>query len=290
MALASSAIPDRLYHYTTAAGLKGICDSGSVWMTDAEFLNDAQELHFGRDALCLGLEAESERLAGKEPEYEHPKYSQALIMKSAANELRASANTPVRQSGLAVYVTCFCEEGDLLSQWRGYAAGGFAIGFNAASLANLGGPPRYAGQSFEPLADADLVKIKYGEDAIQPTVARVVTVIAPEGAGHPNNTGWVRANTIAKPALASIKHNAFAEEKEWRLISAGTGEQKVHFRAGSFGLIPYRLLPFDRAAIEEVVVGPGSHSDLRALGVQRFLASNGIPNAIARPSTAPYRA
>jgi hypothetical protein len=47
-----------------------------------------------------------------------------------------SAVEPARRSVLKpVYITCFCEDGDLLSQWRGYAdPGGYAIGFDAAEL------------------------------------------------------------------------------------------------------------------------------------------------------------
>jgi hypothetical protein len=39
---------------------------------------------------------------------------------------------------LSVFVTCFCEKGDLLSQWRAYARGasgvGYALGFESKSL------------------------------------------------------------------------------------------------------------------------------------------------------------
>ncbi|KQV50324.1 hypothetical protein ASC95_13135 [Pelomonas sp. Root1217] len=33
-----------LFHYTTSAGLLGIVQSGSIWATEARYLNDATEL------------------------------------------------------------------------------------------------------------------------------------------------------------------------------------------------------------------------------------------------------
>jgi hypothetical protein len=42
---------DRLFHYTSAAGLYGILESGCLWATHYRFLNDNRELLRARDAL-----------------------------------------------------------------------------------------------------------------------------------------------------------------------------------------------------------------------------------------------
>jgi hypothetical protein len=62
----------------------------------------------------------------------------------------ASASGPIPEHGLcmdarirsfydpmyATFVACFCENGNLLSQWRAYArTAGYSIGFDRASLA-----------------------------------------------------------------------------------------------------------------------------------------------------------
>ena len=61
MAVLSAPVPapSVLYHYTSPAGLKGILETSSLWAADADFLNDAQELQFGRPQLCDALLAQA---------------------------------------------------------------------------------------------------------------------------------------------------------------------------------------------------------------------------------------
>ena len=51
-----------IYHYTDAEGLKGILEGSIMWATDAEFVNDARELRFGRPEVVEALIAEGDRL------------------------------------------------------------------------------------------------------------------------------------------------------------------------------------------------------------------------------------
>ena len=44
---------DRLYHYTSAAGVKGITD-GEFWITESHFLNDSTEFTIGTD-ICMEI-------------------------------------------------------------------------------------------------------------------------------------------------------------------------------------------------------------------------------------------
>jgi hypothetical protein len=41
-------VPDVVYHYTNAAGLLGVLSTQQLWMTDTDFLNDAEELAYAR--------------------------------------------------------------------------------------------------------------------------------------------------------------------------------------------------------------------------------------------------
>lgn len=294
--------PVALYHYTNSAGLRGILESSSLWATDAEFLNDAQELQFGRNELCDALRAYAEDLfpsnrtpdGGKE-------YSRATIVRSALQYLdRGDVNVPVKTE--RIYVTCFCQDSDLLSQWRGYAsADGYAIGFRSAALLDqvpLATEYRVVGQyGFEaerragPEVRPSLVQVQYGDLAVTRMIENVLQKIAPQPMGHPGSQGWMQAVSLAVPALASIKHSAFAEEKEWRLYVGGMGAGlKESFRVGSYGIIPYVELPLDlHNAIHEVVVGPGKYSDVRMTGVARLLRSRDLDSVNVRASSAPFR-
>jgi hypothetical protein len=291
--------PGVLYHYTDARGLLGIVQTSSLWATDAEFLNDAQELRFGRSHLRAALLAAADALSPTGTDKGGPDDSRATIMRSAAGHLEPDPS-PGRRNAHSAYVACFCEADDLLSQWRGYgSSGGLSVGFLSSSLGAVE-PPHWK----DPLEGIDvipeelrpapppvtLVKVRYGDAAIQPAMDEVVNRIAPQPRAHPGVTGFHRAKAVALPALAGIKHAAFSEEAEWRLIVMGLlGEVAVRFRAGRLGVIPYVELPLPEKAIAEVVVGPGENRQLRTQGVERLLAEHGMHDAVVRQSETPFR-
>ncbi|SRR6266851_3306314 len=297
-----SIAPVALYHYTNASGLKGILESSSLWATDAEFLNDAQELQFGRTELCDALRAYAENLypSDRTPDGGRES-SRATIVRSAVQYLDVGdVNVPVRTE--RIYVTCFCRDSDLLSQWRGYASGdGYAIGFHSEAL--LGQSPleteyRIVGQHglvegmvSGPQVQPSLVEIQYGESAVASMIDHVLREIAPQPTGHPGSQGWMQAVSLAVPALAGIKHNAFTEEQEWRLFVGGmAGALRESFRVGSYGLVPYIELPLDiHKALYDIVVGPGEHTAARMTGVARLLHSLNLDNVSVRVSSAPFR-
>jgi len=39
-------VPELLFHYTTAAGMRGILDSSRLWATNYRFLNDTSEVAY----------------------------------------------------------------------------------------------------------------------------------------------------------------------------------------------------------------------------------------------------
>jgi hypothetical protein len=80
-----------------------------------------------------------------------------------------------------VFVTSFCEEPDLLSQWRGLAVGGFAVGFAAEDLATPA----------KSLEQASLVRVDYGRDHARPRLRQRFEELA--SGGHirpPSVSGW----------------------------------------------------------------------------------------------------
>jgi len=305
--------PPVLYHYTNSAGLKGILETNSLWATATAFLNDSLELQFGRPQLCDALQAQAESLdPGDRNPDGGPDWSRAAIIRSAVDYLRrgdANSRTNAgqvydaisRANAEQVYVACFCDHDDLLSQWRGYgSSAGYAIGFRseslpvpAPSLAEVpfirpDGLTRVLDPSQPP--ESSLVQVQYGESAIIPMVDQVLKQMAQRPSGHPGSTGWAEAVLLAEPALASIKHEAFAEEREWRLLTAEVGSRTTGFRVTALGLVPYIELPVNlRGALHEIVVGPGNHSDVRMLGLARMLQHLGLREVSIRASSVPYR-
>lgn len=97
--------PDFLYHYTSGQGLHGILSTGSMWGTNHSFMNDRSEFEYGLNLLRTAI-ADRVKTTGA-PEVR-------LVLDEAVRFLNAGHDD--------LYLTCFCEAADLLSQWRGYGA------------------------------------------------------------------------------------------------------------------------------------------------------------------------
>ena len=281
-----------------------------LWATDAEFLNDAQELRFGRTELQRALSERSAEVKVCDPS-DGLSWSTSTIMESAADALTKMSRGPVLGDPWhAVYVSCFCEQGDLLSQWRGYkASGGFAIGFSRPALGELSPIQRESPAMLDSAESAaagarllrrlgggpgypipvSLAPVQYGPSAVRSMIAQVLQDITPQRAvGHPGVTGYYQVQNLILPALAKVKDDAFLEEREWRLIIVGPPAE-VYFRPGSLGVIPYTQVPFDLTTIEEVIIGPGPHMELRERGLARLLAVVGVVGVTITRSRAPFR-
>jgi hypothetical protein len=264
--------PEILYHYTTAMGLMGIVQSRTLWATNAEFLNDTQELQFGRPQVLEALLKQADELSPDSGAFD-ANTSRATVMRSAAYELAPGGNDARRQYHF-VYVACFCEAGDLLSQWRSYGApGGYAVGFRTSQLRLVRPAEEEArGTVSEEIEQAaTLVQVRYGDAAVEEAVTSVLQTVAPEPTGHPGVLGFHRAQSVVLPALTGIKHAAFSEEREWRLVVV-SGPIKPSFRVGPLGVTPYISLWYPVDAIGEVVVGPAPSNGYARKGLSALWA------------------
>lgn len=281
--------PGLLYHYTDSGGLKGILENLCIWATDVQFLNDAQELQFGRNELYEALGEYAKEIAPEGTPEGSAECSRAAIVMGARSYIE-EGNSAQLSGYFSPYVACFCEEGDLLSQWRGYASGGgYAIGFKSEALRQVALiDPRTGNQAPSMMgSEVNLIRVTYGPDAISEMVSSVIGKIAPRPQAHSGVHGHYQAGTVVIPALARIKHEAFREEREWRLLTAPESAV-AEFRTSGLGLVPYLTLKIDSAAIQEVVVGPGSHMNLRLEGVRRLLKKLELSRVVRR-SEAPFR-
>jgi hypothetical protein len=262
-----------IYHYTNISGLIGIITSHTIWASDCRFLNDGTELT----------------------------YAQELFLKEV-NKLKLPAEEEnIRQGGggyniadlshksSRVFISCFCEDGDLLSQWRGYGVDqGYAIGFDIEQL--------------RALKIGRISPVHYGLDKPKEYFAEELEQ-APQRTGHPGVHGYYLYLKLL-PRLAIIKHPGFAEEREWRFLKQiskydpnldGPDEGlSINFRSSSLGPIPYIAIPFHPECLREVIVGPGSYIDTRVDAIAGLLEVSGYTlnvngNFDIRISTIPYR-
>lgn len=310
--------PERVYHYTTSGGLIGIIDSNNLRGTDVRYLNDPGEFQFGFKAVahCL-YEAlfENGFLAGNGAEFETRKrkvlYGRSLgeIWKRAPDAVAAV------MSKALLGVCCFCENDDLLSQWRGYGSNlGYAIGFESAKLLQLPNEMLPLGnvQYLQPTDAWNATgRDQQASDFIQGLKASwgawVAKVDALEGSDDQTAIDEVRQtmNQLMLGVAVQIKHASFYEEREWRTADMefikpadeplGKRPKAPQFRDGPLGVTPYlEFHPRDndgRLPIRDVVVGPGPAKKRRMAAVRGLLIRYGydITTIDIRPSRIPFR-
>jgi hypothetical protein len=211
---------------------------------------------------------------------------------------------------------CLSEEGDLLSQWRGYAADatGVSIGFSRGYL------DWFAEQSKgESTSGFKLLKVQYDRQAHETEVAptyREAKRLIEEGAfklpgirmildqrtdeqveQEKRKTETLFTNLshtmlLLFPKLFLLKSSGFREEKEWRLLSylLRRGQDTSFHRAVRDRLIPYRsynLIEPERQPIAEVILGPKHISQVEL--IEDFLKQNGYDSVQVKRSEATYR-
>ncbi len=97
-----------LYHYTKLDTLWKILGSDSLFARNIRFSNDFNEYLTGRDTI--------EKFVNGLQDMEELKKEKIL--------------KKIRENPMMYFMVCFCEDGDLLSQWRGYAQNGVSIGMD----------------------------------------------------------------------------------------------------------------------------------------------------------------
>lgn len=277
-----------LFHYCTVHTFHSIVSSARVRLSSVRHANDATEGTL--------LSAAVARLARR-----------AHLSEEEASRLQTRAGVLELQfDGMAL---CLSEDGDLLSQWRGYAddGRGVAIGFNREYIDTLVELSEKSEGEKEQVNLA-LYQTKYEPDehdaAVEPLfnlLRSLQPVSPPELAGNEKSQELVkrlealqalRLSLEAYDQVYSLKHRAFAEEREWRLLHHFDWEHAspdgYHPRKGS--LVPYVDLCLSAAIlvpIAEVVLGPRHTTPVDV--VTRFLEGHGQKGVTVRPSSSPYR-
>jgi Protein of unknown function (DUF2971) len=275
-----------VHHYTKATGLVGIIGSGRVWATMLQYLNDNQEyLYIYKQAVDY-----LDRMVDlKQPVEKHPDLALAI----QKDLLHGKPEVPLGGQAHR-FVVSFSEASDDLSQWRAYGqlGGAYALRFSARGLFDLA---QQASDGWR------FVKCRYGEGAYHVEVLTALhETFANYDTGETQDPG--SAVTALREKLArlapTVKHEAFAAEREWRLISPPISVlmdlDRVKYREGLATLIPY--VHFDLPLAEEgasgsllgVTVGPGPSPHYGLQSTLGLMATRGI-HASVTPSAAPYR-
>ena len=297
-----SPTPDVVYHYTDINGLKGIIDSGEIWLTDYQFMNDSSEIVHG-----LRL---AKRILKKLQEKNEYSDKEDLF-----DLWRLTLDTGLQGR---ICIACFSlDEGDSLSQWRGYGKNnvGLSIGFSVPA------------SDFWSFRQAILDRVVYDESKqrrLLEDLFHIYLVISEwdndkkifDHSGNeitdkdPKRTADLTIYNLYQK-LGFFKNEAFSDEREARWVyieakktyeSLGINPIKKRFRVSDNKIIPYstsndldeinlgmpekknKLLP-----IKDIVVGPQKDKDLVSAGIRELLDSNDYESIPIRDSRVPFR-
>jgi hypothetical protein len=293
--------PDHIYHYTDDAGLKGILEHGTLWLTDICRLNDPSELDHG---FKIGIKELEKMVIGRPRECQE--FSKILASVTEDHDLTDDRKI----QGSARYFVCsFSSCGDDLGQWRAYAANGsgFALEFDAAVLEDGFTHNR----STEPNAEDRAVSfpITYKDaklaDLDRQIIERMLGLISlPRGRNLNNDeinsyTRELALSLIMQATQAAIffKHRAYKSEREYRFLETYSVEEphRVELRYRPYSVIRYRTFDWRSAApgvLKRILIGPGADQKRAA----RFamdcldLFHSGTENVQIVCSPIPYRA
>ncbi len=253
--------PKILYHYTNDTGLRGILETGRLWLTDIFNLNDPTELKYGLKP-AIGLMEEE---AAKGP----PE------VKLFARNMKAMLLGAIEEVA-HYFVCCFSRAGDDLGQWRAYADNGrgYALGFDGPMLEQA-----FTTVGGRPIAGPMTFPVTYGDECLHKIQQQIISKLIPLlsvphertfPAGAINKYMSELSISLSVPLLRSalfFKHKAYSNEQEYRFMHLYAAGQvpDLKFRSRPHSLIRYKEFDWKSVAAEsvkEIVIGPAADRNL----------------------------
>ena len=252
--------PPMIYHYTNDAGLRGILESGKIWLSDIFSLNDPSELSHG---FSHAIDIMKRRAADGPPETKT--FSQIVEAFSAQGGIRSVAH---------YFVCSFSSDGNDLGQWRAYGDNGrgYSIGFDTKAFEDGfvqdSSPGRWNNSTFwVTYKDAQLIEL---HTQIVDSVFHLISL--PRGRDLESAVMHAYMDNLevsfllhAVRAVLFFKHEAYANEREYRFLQVNRAGNvpppEVKYRSRPYGLIRYREFDWrsrSEAALKSIMVGPAA--------------------------------
>ena len=279
-----------LYHYTTAGGLAGIIETKCIFATHVQFLNDVSEVKHSEE-IAERVFTECKAQSGLIADIPAQRVAEIGVFMFESRRLIKSQ---------AAFITSFCETDDLLSQWRGYAMEGFAVGLDSIDRPGLASPA---------VSRSLVRKVMYQYSQKKTELLRIIIAAIKADDSVPHGADADRVKIVIELLSVllletwahTVKHEKFAEESEWRIVSwvdayrppLSTEKDDFLVRVSNGQLIPtIRLRPESALLpISRVTCGPNSNRDLTEKGVRMLLEGSGYANNVqVQHSQIPFRA
>lgn len=259
-------------------------DSKCVWASNVYYLNDSEEILHACKVLERGLLS---NIAFRNENSVEAEFLRQV--KEWIGTFRADA--------FNLFVFSLSEAPSLLSQWRSYTphGKGVSLGFAEKTLngfirnSNLKlAKCLYQPHEHREVLDGLVEKLLITFNADLPNIDTTKH--------HPSQCYFDFLESFrgeVLQVLSIIKHKAFEEEREWRLISPYFSDYRVpqiKFRAGASMVVPYIELNFGKLKpyFEKIIIGPSAYPNLSMSALGAYMTNRGICDCIVN-SNIPYR-
>jgi hypothetical protein len=250
--------PPTIYHYTNDLGLRGILETGRLWLSDIFSLNDPSELRHGFSHLVKILKRRAET---GPPE-----------SKMFADDFVTFLNEGLDKSA-HYFVLSFSSDGDELGQWRAYADNGrgYALGFDGAALENA-----FTKKGGVPLPNWSTFNVNYDESALIAIHEQMIEslwhlISLPRDVSVPREAinPYMKALSIklalnALSAALFFKHKGYKNEKEFRFLQIFRADEtspELRQRFRSYEVVKYREFEWKLGGpdvLKQIIVGPST--------------------------------
>ena len=274
-----------LFHYTSAAGLIGIIQNRELWATESNYLNDPSEVSFASTVLISRL---NERIGRGVSENELHTAQAAIALLEQAY---VDPNSREQYLEDRAFITSFSRSDRSFTLWRMYGGrNGFSIGFDEERLGEwvgLGCPSSSEGvgngieeteklDAFEANfhLEARIQDVSYGAAPVDSILDDVMELSSEDPSLHLQEG---RLREVLK-RLSAVKHDAFADEREARLVLQAQGHHAADpsIRVSATGaLVAYRKLVFPFEAVRSITISPGTNVSQTRHAIGSLLVSGG---------------
>lgn len=313
-----------LYHYCDNYKMANILSGRTLRMSDITKSNDYEEVKMFFPGILDAIADEYER--DEFALYYKGTHNRGALAKLLDWEYDI-LDYEFSRGGVTNFVVCFCEEGDVLSQWRGYADNGkgCALGFSIKEFDEY--CKRYNG-----ILRFEKVEYKTAKEISETIVEKSLKVLNELRVMR----SWIAENIpsldeekidkmfqfyfhhmISGVLMGSLKYKneAFKEEKEWRLFfsqqiykfaqwiygdddietivcddALKVLKNKIEFNVKSDDIVPFypiNIMDISANPIKEIIAGP--QNKILQKDFSLFVASNKLADINFRYSRISYR-
>lgn len=293
--------PSILYHYASMEKAISILKYKNFRLSDITKSNDVNEMSICFPRLFDEMINSYDAYDGFSYEFTYKEKDGREGFGILVKELRERIEKEFEDGTISTFVICLSEEGDLLSQWRGYAddGRGMCLGFNVHELLEFTDASTITGYALEKVQYLSKEALDRWIKNVANELLQLVNIIL--GAIKDGKIVYSSEVEFDKDIFDTLYYNIIAEieesikfkadgfKEETRRKSSEFVDANIDFNVKENDIVPFISLGFDKFhnnLISEVICGPNNM--IRKSDLDMFLRKYGYCNCEHRKSSITY--